>query len=192
MKLKVLSMILVLSISMLPLNAQRIIGGCGGDPPPPPPPPPPAPTCPAHIAGGSSTNGAVPWGFYNWQVDMNPNTATLGSEMDFSTSPGGLVRIPIPATGSLPCPFTVHEVHGTVVIEAQQGGSCSANSMVAQVLDQSGNAIAAASLIQFGPSSSNIPIRATFSTPLSVSSFVLLFSLNPGCVSVLSWDLVMS
>jgi hypothetical protein len=171
MNLKVLSIVVVLGISMLPLNAL---------------------TCPAHISFNSHPSNDPPWGFYNWQVDMNSNTAGLMSEMDFTTNPGAAVRIPIPATGSLACPFTVHEVHGTVVIEAQQGGSCSVNSMLAEVLDQNGNAIAAANLLQFGPSSSNIPIKATYSNPLSVSSLVLSFNLSPGCVSVLSWNLIMS
>ena len=171
MNLKVLSIVFILSISMLPLNAQ---------------------TCTAHPFFNSHPSNDPPWGFYNWQVDMNSKTASLKSEMDFTTNPGSAVRIPIPATGSLACPFTVHEIHGTVVIEAQQAGACSVNSMLAEVLDQSGNAIAAANLLQFGPSSSNIPIKATYSNPLSVSSLVLVFNLNPGCVSVLSWNLTMS
>jgi hypothetical protein len=190
MKLRVLTMILSLVISILPLNAQRTIGGgCGGIDPPPPPPPPPPVTCPTSIAGSNPSTG---WGFYNWQVDLKPSTTTLGSETDFSSNPGGLVRIAVPTTGSLPCTVTVHEIHGNVALEAQQGGSCSVNSIVAQVLDQNGNAIAGSSLIVFGPGHTNVPIKGTFTTPLSVTSFSLVYSLSPGCVSVLSWDLVMS
>jgi hypothetical protein len=186
---RMLSVILALTISGLPLSAQRIIiDGCGGDPPPPPPPPV---TCPTSINSGSTAVNTT-WGFYNWQVDMMPVTATLGVEFDFNSTPTGLVSIPVPASGNLPCAITVHEIHGTVVLEAQQGGSCRVNSMVAQVQDQNGNVLAAASLIQFGPSSANVPLKGTFSTPLSVSSFVLTVSVSPGCQSGLSWDLVMS
>jgi hypothetical protein len=189
MKKNIVAVFLVLVLSMQCLYGQRVINGCGGGDPPPPPPPPPPATCPTGINPGVTN---TPWGFYFWQVDLNPQTTTLTSEMDFVSNPGGLVQIPIPATGSLPCAATVHEIHGNVTLEVQQGGSCSFNSIGAQVLDQNGNAIASVSLMQFGPSSTNIPIKGTFSTPLSVTQFVLQFNLNPGCVSVLNWSLAMS
>lgn len=206
MKLRILSIILALTISVLSLNAQRSIIGCGGggNPPPPrptptptpTPTPPPAPTCPFN--NNLSSNGKVlaPWGFYFWQLGLFSQVANLSSEMDFGSNPGGLVQIPIPAAGSLPCPITVHEIHGNVALEAQGtisgGPTCNFNSMVAQVLDQNGNTIAQSSLTRLGVSSANIPIKGKFNSPLSVTKLVLNFSLNPGCNSVLSWQLTMN
>jgi hypothetical protein len=85
-------------------------------------------------------------------------------------------------------------LHGSLVIVAQQlgGGSCTANSIVAQVLDQNGNALVSGTLSQFAPSQSDLPVKATFGIPLTVSSFTLQLNINPGCISGLSWQLVMS
>lgn len=205
MKLRILSLMLALAISVLSLNAQHRIIGCGGDPPPtptptPPPPTPtptpPPPTCPFNNTLNSGRVPVPAWGFYFWQIGLWPQAANLSSEMDFTNNPGGLVRIPIPATGSLPCPITVHEIHGTVALEAQGAvpgnPTCTFSSMVAQILDQNGNTIAQGSLTRFGRSSANVSIKGRFSTPLTVTSLMLNFNLNPGCNSVLSWQLVMN
>jgi hypothetical protein len=205
-KVKILCLILMLTISMLTLSAQhRIIGGCGGDPPPtptptptppPPPPPPPPPTCPLNNNLGPGTKVPAPWGFYFWQLGMFSQVANLSTEMDFDTNPGGLVQIPIPASGSLPCTMIVHEIHGTLALEDQglhDHPTCGGfNSMVATIVDQNGNTIATGSLMQGGTSSANISVNGKFNTPLSVTSLMLNFSLSPGCNSVLSWQLAMS
>jgi hypothetical protein len=199
MKLRALSLTLVLIMTLQPVDAQHVINGCGGGDPPPSPSPTPTPTptptpatCPTNI--GSNGPIFTSWGMYFWQVDLARTTATFSSEVDFTTNPGGLVSIRIPGTGSLPCNITVHRLHGSLVLEAQQqnGGSCTANSIVAQVLDQNGNALASGSLAQFAPSQSDLLMRATFNSPLTVSNFILQLNINPGCISGLSWQLVMN
>ena len=197
MKLKALFLTLVLIMGLQPIAAQHRIDQCGGgDPPPPPPTPTPTPTPTPAPCPTSKGSGRVPtsWGMYFWQVDLEPKTTTFSSEVDFSTNPGGLVSIQVPATGSLPCTVTVHRLHGSLVILAQQlnGGSCTANSILAQLLDQNGNALVSGTLSQFAPSQSDLPVKATFNVPLTVSSFTLQLNISPGCISGLSWQLVMS
>lgn len=182
---KLTALLLALILSAPGLYAQRIIGGCGGDPPPPPPPPPPASTCP----GSTTTGGAIntSWGYYQWQVDQLASTTTLTSETGFNTPPG-LVQIPV----TLACAATVHEVHGNVTFAVFQSGTCGAGSIIAQVWDQSGNAIASVDMIQFGQSSANISVKGTFPTALSVTGLTIRFYV-PNCGSqVASWSLTMS
>jgi len=201
MKLKALFLALALIMALQPIAAQHRIPQCGGgDPPPTPTPTPtpsPTPTPTPPSCTGLSSNGPIftSWGKYFWQVDLSGHqTATFSTEVDFDTNPGGLVSLRIPTTGSLPCTITVHRLHGSFVIEAQQlgGGSCTANSYLAQVLDQNGNVLASGTLAQFAPSHSDLPIKASFSTPLTVSNFIVQVSVSPGCDSGISWQLVMN
>ncbi len=183
----IVPLVLVLVILISGLNAQRIIGcGGGGDPTPTPmatPTPTPTP-CP-----GSTTAGPIntSYGYYQWQVDQLGATTTFDSETGFSTPPG-LVQIPI----NLACPLTVHEVHGNVSFGVFQSGTCGTGSMIAQILDQSGNAIAVANIIQFGISSANVSIKGTFATPLSVTSMTMQFYDGQCGSQVASWSLSLS
>ena len=154
-------------------------GGGGIDPPPP------APTCP----GSTTTNGAIStsYGYYQWQVDQLAGTTTLTSETGFNTPPG-LVQIPV----TLACAATVHEVHGNLSFGVFQSGTCGTGAIIAQVLDQNGNAIASMNLIQFGQSSANLSVKGTFPTALSVTALTLQFYVNQCGSQVASWSLTMS
>jgi hypothetical protein len=153
-------------------------GGGGFDPPPPP-------SCP----GSTTTNGAIntSYGYYQWQVDQLAGTTTLTSETGFTTPPG-LVQIPV----TLACSATVHEVHGNLSFGVFQSGTCGTGTIIAQVLDQRGNAIASMNLIQFGQSSANLSVKGTFPTALSVTALTLQFYVSQCGPQVASWSLTMS
>jgi hypothetical protein len=121
-------------------------------------------------------------------VDQPGGTTTiLTSETGFSTPPG-LVTIPV----TLACATTVHEVHGNFSFGVFQGGTCGTGSVIAQVWDQNGNAIASLDVLLFGQSSTNISVKGTFPTALSVTSLTIRFYV-PNCGSqVASWSLTMS
>jgi hypothetical protein len=137
----------------------------------------------------SSTSGSAStsWGGYNWQVDRAPITALIGATASFSTPPG-LVQIPI----TIASPVTVHEVHGNMTLVTNQSGTCGNGSIIAQLLDQSGNAIAAVKLQQFGIGSTNVPITGTFTTPLSVTSFTIQYYVDLCGSQVVTFSLVVS
>jgi hypothetical protein len=119
---------------------------------------------------------------------MFATTTTLTSETGFSTPPGTLVQIPV----MLACGITVHEVHGNFSYGVFQGGSCGTGAIIAQVVDQNGNAISSLDMIQFGQSSVNFPVKGTFTTPLSVTGLTIQFFV-PNCGGqVASWSLTMS
>lgn len=140
--------------------------------------------CPGSTLLGTTTTS---WGYYQWQVDQLAGTTTLTTETGFSTPPG-LVQIPV----SMACPATIHEMHGNFAYAVWQSGTCGEGSIIAQVLDQNGNAIASVDLAQFGKSSLNIPLKGTFATPLSVTSMLIQFY-APSCGSqTASWSIVMS
>jgi hypothetical protein len=127
------------------------------------------------------------WGYYQWQVDHLGGTTLLTSETGINTPPG-LIQIPV----NLPCSATIHEIHGNFSYAVWQSGTCGEGSIIAEVLDQNGNAIASANIVQFGKSSIDIPIKGTFGTPLSVTSMTIQFY-APSCGSqTASWSLVMS
>src|SRR6185437_11607667 len=171
----------------------------GSDPSAPPPPPP---TCPFTI---SAPHTITSWGFFNWQVDgLTISNTVLSSEMDFfpgppndfPASPGFTqVTIAIPSQ----CPArVVHEIHGNIAVEVQAiNADCGHASIIAQIIDQNGNNIASATLNELGLGQINMPVKGSFSTPLSVTSFTLQFFLNPfhcnpGSSQVVSWSLAMS
>lgn len=204
---KILSLLLTIVFTVYALNAQRIIG-CG-DPPPPPPPPSPSPTptptpatCPFSI-NVPETNTS--WGFFNWQVDgLTVDRIVLSSEMDFFPGPPddfpanpGFTQVTITIPSQCAA-RVVHEVHGNVALEVQAiGPDCGHASIIAQILDQNGNNLASATLNELGLGQLNIPIKGTFSTPLSVTAFQLQFFLNAfhcdtGGSQVVSWSLSMS
>lgn len=137
----------------------------------------------------SSTTGnaATSWGGWNWQADRAPVTTTLTGTGSFSTPPG-LVQIPVTLASST----TVHEVHGNFTLATWQSGTCGNGSIIAQVLDQSGNAIAAVKLQQFGVGSTNVPINGTFTTPLSVTSLQIQYFVDLCGPQTVVFSLVMS
>lgn len=166
-------------------SAQRIIlDGGGGDPPPPPPPPPPV-TCP----GSTSSNGVIntSYGYHQWQVDQLGSVTTFTSESGFSTPPG-YVTVPV----TLACAVTIHEIHGNFSFGVFQGGTCGTGSIIAQVLDQNGNALTSLDVIQFGQSSVNLSVKGSFATPLSVTGLRMAFFVNQCGAQVASWSLSMS
>jgi hypothetical protein len=127
------------------------------------------------------------WGYYQWQVDQLGVTTVFTSETGITTAPG-LVQVSV----NIPCPTTIHEIHGNFAYAVWQSGTCGEGSIIAQVLDQNGNAIAVANIVQFGKSSIDIPIKGTFATPLSVTSLEMQFYI-PSCGSqTASWSIAMS
>jgi hypothetical protein len=91
----------------------------------------------------------------------------------------------------------VHEVHGTFTLATWStwngsASSCGNGSIVAQVLDQNGNAIAAVKLQVLGPGTTNVPITGTFATPLSVTSLALQWDVDLCGAQTVAYTLVMS
>ena len=136
------------------------------------------------------------WGYYGWQVDQGTLTTRLTTEMGFNTSASGTtiqVHVqPIPAAR------TIHEVHGNVTLTVwppASGQSCATGTLIAQVRDQSGNSVASVYLQDFTAgygSSDDIPIKGTFPSGLSITSFQFQsYSSQCGALT-LSWDLAMS
>jgi hypothetical protein len=137
----------------------------------------------------TSTSGSAStsWGGYNWQVDRAPITATIGATATFNTPPG-LVQIPV----TIASPVTVHEVHGNMTLATNQSGTCGTGSIIAQVLDQHANVIAAVKLQQFGIGSTNVPIEGTFTTPLSVTSLTVQYYVDLCGSQVVTFELTVS
>jgi hypothetical protein len=142
----------------------------------------------------SSTTGSATtaWGNYSWQLDQAPVTTTITAIAGFNTPPG-LVQIPV----SLPAGTTIHEVHGNFSLatwSAWDGssGSCGNGSIIAQLRDQNGNAIAAVKLNVLGTGTTNIPITGTFTTPLSVTSLQIQYFVDLCGAQTVSFTLVMS
>ena len=138
----------------------------------------------AQSTSGSATTS---WGNYGWQVDQAPVTTTFTSIAGFNTPPG-LVQIPV----SLSHATTVHEVHGNFSLATWAGGTCGNGSIIAQVLDQNLNAIAAMKLQVFGPGTTNVPITGTFTTPLPVTSLLLQYFVDLCGAQTVSVSLVMN
>ena len=65
-------------------------------------------------------------------------------------------------------------------------------SIIAQLVDQNNNAIAAVKLQQFGPGTTNVPINGTFSAPLSVTSFTIQYFVDLCGPQTVAFSLVMS
>jgi hypothetical protein len=137
----------------------------------------------ASTSGSASTS----WGGWNWQADRAPITTTVTGSASFNTPPG-LVQIPV----TLASGTTVHEVHGNFTLATWQSGTCGNGSIIAQLRDQSGNAIAAVKLQQFGPGTTNVPINGTFSTPFSVTSLQIQYFVDLCGAQTVSFSLVMS
>lgn len=141
-------------------------------------------------------SGTTSFGNYSWQVDRAPVTTTLSAVAGFSSPPpGGFFQPPLVNVAS---PFTVHEVHGTFSLvtfntfDPNNSSSCGNGSIVAQVLDQNGNAIAAVKLQVLGPGTTNVPITGTFTTPLSVSQLALQYDVDLCGPQTVTFSLVMS
>ena len=198
MKVKMLSVFLLLFLLIQAAFAQRgIVGdGGGGDPPPSPTPTTTPSTLVCTNHGGT---GGLQWGFYNWQWDVNPATTHFDSEMDFTATPDDFPATPgftqvsvFQASSSCPA-IKVHEVHGVVNVATLNSGSCAQVSMITHLLDQNGNAIGSAFVAELGPGTVNLPFKGSFFTPLSVTSLTLQFFLLAPCGGqVVSWSVTMS
>jgi hypothetical protein len=134
-----------------------------------------------------STSGAAntSWGSYSWQVDQATTTTTLIAVATFM-SPPGLVQIPV----AIHAPTTVHEVHGTVTLAVPQSGVN--GSIIAQVRDQAGNAIAAVKMEKFGTGAATVPITGTFRVGLSITSLELQFFVDLPGIQIVRMSFVMS
>jgi len=135
----------------------------------------------------TTTSGTVTtsYGYYVWQVDQTNVTTTLFSETGFGTAAPGLVQIPV----TIPGPATVHEVHGNIAYSCWQN-ACSGVPVIAEVRDQNGNVVAAVNVVASVGQSVNMPVSATLSSPISITS-LLLQSYTAAAGGVVSWALVM-
>lgn len=114
------------------------------------------------------------WGSYSWQLDQASSSVTITAEATFNTPPG-LVRIPMPISHAM----TIRHVHGSVSLTVPVDGVN--GSIIAMLRDQSGNAVAAVKMQQFGNATATVPIDATLSSDLSVTSLQLLYYVDmPG------------
>jgi hypothetical protein len=125
-------------------------------------------------------------------VDRAPITTTVSAIAGFNMPPPFFSTVATVAS-----PFTVHEVHGTFTLATWStwngsASSCGNGSIVAQVLDQNGNAIAAVKLQVLGPGTTNVPITGTFATPLSVTSLALQWDVDLCGAQTVAYTLVMS
>jgi hypothetical protein len=144
--------------------------------------------CPEAGAQSTTSSGFVntSWGYYTWQVDRGSVTTTLTSETGFNASPGAF-QTPV----TIPAGTTIHEVHGTVMFTVWSPSSCPA-SIIAQVRDQSGNAIVSVFLTDFAPATDNIGLSATFPNGLPITSLQLAFVTTQCGAVTHSWSLVMN
>lgn len=75
--------------------------------------------------------------------------------------------------------MTIRHVHGSVSLTVPVDGVN--GSIIAMLRDQSGNAVAAVKMQQFGNATATVPIDATLSSDLSVTSLQLLYYVDmPG------------
>lgn len=142
----------------------------------------------------SSGSGATSFGNFGWQVDRAPITATINAVAGFNVPPPNNF---FQTTASVPSPFTLHELHGDFVLATWStwngnASSCGNGSIIAQVLDQNGNTLAAVKLQVLGPGTTNVPITATFSTPLSVTALILQYNVDLCGPQTVAFALVMS
>lgn len=125
------------------------------------------------------------WGSYRWQVDQGTSTVTFTAQGLFNTPPG-TVQVPI----SLSRTTVVRHIHGSVSLWVPESGVN--GSIIAIVRDQNGNALAAVKMQQFGTATATIPIDATLSSPLTISSLVLAYCVDLPGTQVVHISLVMS
>jgi hypothetical protein len=96
-------------------------------------------------------SGTTSFGNFGWQIDRAPVTTTVHAIAGFNSPPPFFATTATPASS-----FTVHEVHGTFSLATWptwngDPASCGNGSIIAQILDQNGNAIAAVKLQVLGP-----------------------------------------
>ncbi len=129
-----------------------------------------------NLQAQQSTSGSATqsWGSYRWQVDQASSTVTFTAEATFNTPPG-LVQIPV----SIRHATTIRHLHGSVSLWVPKAGVN--GSIIAILRDQNGNALAAVKMQQFGNATATIPIDATLSNDLPVTSLELLYCVDlPG------------
>lgn len=124
------------------------------------------------------------WGSHSWQLDQANSSATFTAEATFNTPPG-LVRIPVPIGRAM----KIRHVHGSVSLTVPVAGVN--GSIIAMLRDQSGNAIAAVKMQQFGNATATIPIDAMLSNDLSVTSLQLLYYVDMPGTQIVYMSLVM-
>jgi hypothetical protein len=142
----------------------------------------------------TSGSGTTSFGNFSWQVDRAPITTIINAVAGFNVQPpGNLFQTPV----SVASPFTLHELHGNFALATWSTwngnpSSCGNGSINAQILDQNGNILAGVKLQVLGPSTTNVPIEGTFSTPLSVTSLTLQYNVDLCGAQTVSLALVMS
>lgn len=115
-----------------------------------------------------------PWGNDSWQVDQAASTVTFTAQAVFNKPPG-LVQIPVPIAHAI----SVRHVHGTVSLSVPKAGVN--GSIIAMLRDQDGNALAAVKMQQFGDAMATVPIDATLSSDLPVTSLQVQYYVDmPG------------
>lgn len=125
------------------------------------------------------------WGNYSWQLDEAAAGLTLTAQATFDKPPG-LVQIPV----SISHATTVQHVRGTFSLYVPTPGVN--GSIIAMLRDQSGNAIAAVKIQQFGNAMATVPINATLSSDLSITSLRLQYYVDEPGAQVVYMSLVMN
>lgn len=114
------------------------------------------------------------WGNDSWQVDEAGSSVKITAEATFKTPPG-LVQIPV----SLGHAMTIQHVRGTVSLSVPGAGVN--GSIIAVVSDQDGNPLAAVKMQQFGDAVATVPIDATLSCAVPVTSLQVQYYVDmPG------------
>jgi hypothetical protein len=126
-----------------------------------------------------------PWGSYSWQVDQATSSLTFVADATFTSAPG-LVQIPVPLSYAA----TVRHIQGSVSLSVPTTGVN--GSIIALLRDQNGNAIAAVKMQQFGDATATVPINATLSSDLSVTSLQLLYYIDEPGTQIVHMSFVMN
>lgn len=141
----------------------------------------------AQVSSTHSDTVHTPWGYYIWQADFGGATTMLLGEIGFKKS-AGLTQIPV----NMPAAVTVQEMHGNVSLTIWGASGCGSGSAIAQIRDQDGNALASVNLIGRSSSNINVPISATFGTPIHITSLTFQTYTAQCSALTVSWSLVMS
>lgn len=126
-----------------------------------------------------------PWGNSSWQLEQTTSSITFTADATFNTPPG-LVRIPVPINHAA----TIRHVQGSVSLSVPTAGVN--GSIIAMLRDQNGNAIAAVKMQQFGDATATVPIDATLSNDLPVTSLQLLYYVDEPGTQVVSLTFVLN
>lgn len=125
------------------------------------------------------------WGTYSWQLDQATANMTFTAQARFDHPPG-LVQVPVRISHAT----IVRHVHGAVSLQVPTIGVN--GSIIAMLCDQSGNAIAAVKMQQFGNATGTVPIDATLSSDLSVTSLQLQYFVDEPGTQIVNMSLVLN